>query len=239
MAQQNKARKNKNWVESLTHAVSGIVHAVRTQVNMRVHALIALLVLLAALSMGVSRLETTALVLAIGFVMVAEMFNTAIEAAVDLVTREYHELAKVAKDVAAGAVLLAACTAVFVGALIFFPRLSQLADASLERTAMIPEIVMLAALGTVLILVTLIKAGATPFRIQGGFPSAHAAVAASFATLIYLSGAGGAVVLFGWAIAALVGQSRVEARIHSVYEVIAGALLGAIVTLLVAKLLAG
>lgn len=233
------AHKNKNWIESLDHAVTGIIHAVRAEVNMRVHAFVALLVLMAALVLGVSRAETIALVLAIGFVMAAELINTSIEATVDLVTEKYHPLAQIAKDAAAGAVLIAAVTSVFVGSVIFFPRLSKVADASLERVAAVPEIVTFASLAFVLILVVLIKAEATPFRIQGGFPSAHAALAFSLATLIYLSGAGGGVVLLGVAVAFLVGQSRVEAGIHNVVEVSAGALIGALVTLLVAQLLAG
>lgn len=233
------ARKNKNWIESVNHAVSGIFHAVRTEQNMRVHALIALLVLAAALVLGVSRFEAVALLLAIGFVMVAELINTAIEAAVDLVTSEIRPLARIAKDVAAGAVLIAAITSVFVGAVIFFPRLSDLADASLDRLASVPEVVALAALSFVLIVVVLIKAEVTPFRIQGGFPSAHSAVAFALATLIFLSGASGTIVLLSGALAFLVGQSRVEARIHSIYEVTAGALIGIFATVLVARLLAG
>ncbi len=233
------ARKNKNWIESLNHAVSGVIHAVRTEHNMRMHAFIALLVLMAALALGVSRFETAALVLVIGFVMVAELINTAIEAAVDLVTKEFHPLARTAKDVAAGAVLIAAITSVFVGVVIFFPRLSRLADASLERLTTVPEVVALAALSCVLIIVVLIKAEVTPFRIQGGFPSAHSAVAFSLATLIFLSGASGTIVLLGGAVAALVAQSRVEAKIHNIYEVAMGALIGTLVTLLVARLLAG
>ena len=113
--------------------------------------------------------------LVIGFVMVAELINTAIEAAVDLVTKS-SPLARTAKDVAAGAVLIAAITSVFVGVVIFFPRLSRLADASLERLTTVPEVVALVALSCVLIIVVLIKAEVTPFRIQGGFPSAHSAV---------------------------------------------------------------
>jgi len=233
------AQKNKNLVESVNHAVSGIIYAMRHEKNMRVHAFIALLVLMTALVLGASRFETAALLLAIGFVMAAELVNTALEAAVDLVTEEVRPLARTAKDAAAGAVLVAAVTSVFVGAVILFPRLSSLAEASFDRVALVPEVVVLAALSCVLILVVLIKAEVKPFRIQGGFPSAHAAIAFSLATLIFLSRAPGTVVLLGAAIAFLVGQSRVEAGIHTVYEVVAGAVIGTLATLLVARFLAG
>ena len=78
---------------SFEHAYRGLIYAVRTQRNMRIHVIIAVLVLIASLLVGVTKLELAVLVLVILLVLVTEMFNTAVEFAVDLVTKEYHPLA--------------------------------------------------------------------------------------------------------------------------------------------------
>ena len=94
-----KPRKGQQGVaRSFNHAYQGLIFAVRTQRNMRVHAIIAVLVLAGSLLVSVSALELAALVLTIMVVFAAELFNTAMEFAVDLVTKEYHPLAKLAKD---------------------------------------------------------------------------------------------------------------------------------------------
>src|SRR3712207_5599068 len=90
---------------------------------MRFHVVVAAVVLLGSLLVGVSKLELAALILVILFVFVTEMFNTAIEFAVDLVTKEYHPLAKLAKDVSAGAVLVSSIGAVLIGYLILADKL--------------------------------------------------------------------------------------------------------------------
>ena len=79
----------------------------RTQRNLRIHFVVAALVLVAALVSGVDKLELIALLLAIAFVLIAEMLNTAVEAAVDVATTSFDPMAKLAKDIAAGAVLIA------------------------------------------------------------------------------------------------------------------------------------
>src|SRR5918998_1812710 len=80
-----------------------MIYAVRTQRNMRFHVVVAVVVLVASLLVGVRKLELAVLVLTILLVFVTELFNTAMEFVVDLATREYHPLAKLVKDVSAGA----------------------------------------------------------------------------------------------------------------------------------------
>lgn len=105
------------------YALAGLSYALRTQPNMRLHLAAALAVLAAASLLGVNRYELLFLFLAIILVLLAEMFNTALEAVVDLASPAFHPLARAAKDVAAGAVLLAALHAVAAGAVIFYPHL--------------------------------------------------------------------------------------------------------------------
>ncbi|MFM7320443.1 MAG: diacylglycerol kinase family protein, partial [Armatimonadota bacterium] len=109
----------KNPVVSLRHAAEGIAHAFRTQRNMRFHVAAFSAIFLAGLMLRLPRLEMIALIFACALVLMAEMVNTAIEAAVDMITDRYHPGAKFVKDIAAGAVLVAAITAAVVGATIF------------------------------------------------------------------------------------------------------------------------
>ena len=105
--------------QSFNHAAEGIVHAVRTQRNLWIHFTVAVLVLVAAVGFGASKLELAVLLLAITFVLVAELVNTAVEAAVDVSSTAFDPMAKLAKDMAAGAVLVAALNAVAIGYLVF------------------------------------------------------------------------------------------------------------------------
>src|SRR3712207_6682972 len=100
---------------SFNHAYRGLIYAVRTQRNMRFHVVASAVVLVLSLLVGVTKLELAILVLVIMAVFVAEMFNTALEFTVDLVTNEYHPLAKLAKDVSAGVVLVTSVAALAGG----------------------------------------------------------------------------------------------------------------------------
>ena len=117
---------------SFVYAYRGIVSSVRTQRNMRFHVVAAAVVLAVGLILGVSALELAILVIVISVVLVTEMINTALEFVVDLVTREYHPLARLSKDVSAGAVLVASIAAVLVGCLILLDDLSSFLLQALE-----------------------------------------------------------------------------------------------------------
>ena len=106
-------------IDSFNYAFEGIIHVLRTQRNLRIHFLAAVLVFAGAIAVGVSRLQLIALVLAIAFVLVAEMLNTAIEGVIDVSTTSFDPNAKLAKDIAAGAVLIASITAIAIGFLVF------------------------------------------------------------------------------------------------------------------------
>ena len=111
---------------SFVYAWTGVVHVLHSQRNARVHLTVAGLVVLAALILRVSSSEAALLVVMIALVIAFEMLNTVVEAIVDLVTDEYHPLAKIAKDVAAGAVLVMAIGAAGVGLLVLGPHLLRL-----------------------------------------------------------------------------------------------------------------
>jgi len=115
--------RSRNILDSFRFAFSGLWYVLRTQRNARVHLIIAVLVVLLGLWLGLPPTQWALLVLTIGFVLVSEMLNTVAETLVDLINPGYHPLAKVIKDVTAGAVLLAAAVSVVVGLLVLGPPL--------------------------------------------------------------------------------------------------------------------
>ncbi len=113
-------------IQSFVYAFAGVRYCFRTQLNFRIHLAIALLAIFLGIYLGLSWVEWALIATVIALVLVAEMVNTMVEALVDLVTQQYHPLAKIAKDVSAGVVLLTAISAAIVGILIFLPKLLSL-----------------------------------------------------------------------------------------------------------------
>lgn len=231
-----RARPGGSVLESFNFAFEGIIHVLRTQRNMRIHFVIAALVLVVALASGVDKMELIALLLAIAFVLIAEMLNTAVEAAVDVATTSFDPMAKLAKDIAAGAVLIATGVAVAVGYLVFSGQVADRSSRLLDRLANAPAEVTLVALVLTSILVIGTKAltgRGSPLR--GGLPSGHAAIAFAgwMAVTLILDDSGHRFLISSltFIMALLVAQTRVETGVHSTSEVASGAVLGALVTL--------
>jgi diacylglycerol kinase (ATP) len=208
---------------------------------MRFHVLAAAAVLVLSLLVGVSKIELALLVLVILAVFVTEMFNTALEFTVDLVTLEYHPLAKLAKDVSAGAVLVSSIAALAVGYLVLGDNLGPFSLETLERARRLPVHLTFVSFALVAIVVLFVKAltrSRSPF--QGGMPSAHAAVAfAGWVAASFVAAEGrfaGLVSLITLLMALLVSQSRVEGGIHTPFQVASGAVLGALLTVAVFQL---
>lgn len=112
-------KKNKSWLKTFQHAAEGCWYAFRTQRNFKIHFLISLLVLLLAWYFKISKIELLFLTLAITFGLAIETVNTAIETVTDLVTQEFHPLAKIAKDVSAGAMLITSIGLTILAIIIF------------------------------------------------------------------------------------------------------------------------
>jgi diacylglycerol kinase (ATP) len=234
-------RRSLSLLDSFNYAIEGLIHVLRTHRNMRIHFAVAIAVLVAAVWKGVNRFELIALLLAITFVLVAEMINSAIEQAIDLSTTSFDPLAKLAKDIAAGAVLIAAINAVAVGYLVFSHAFSTSASSVLDRLRDLPTEVTLIALVLTVLFVIATKAfvgRGTPLR--GGLPSGHAAVAfAGWVAVTYILSPKEHRFLVSsimFVMALLVAQTRIEAGVHSTLEVVYGGVLGALVTLAVFQL---
>jgi diacylglycerol kinase (ATP) len=227
---------------SFQHAYQGIVSAVRTQRNLRFHFFAALGVLIAGLILGVSALEMAVLVLTICFIFVVEMLNTALEFVVDLVTKEYHPLAKLAKDVSAGAVLVSSVGAVLVGLLVLADDLRPLFTEGLGSVSRLPGELTLVSLGVVVLTVVLGKAlTRSPGAFYRWVPSGHAAVAFAGWVAASFTAAGGryasVVSLISLLMALLVCQSRVEGGVHNLYQVATGATIGSLAAVAIFQLL--
>lgn len=212
------------------YAMEGVVHVFRTQRHMRFHFLTMVLVLLVSMLFGLRKEEVLVLLFTITLVLVAEMFNTAVEAVVDLVTQTYHPLAKFAKDIAAGAVLIAVINAFAVGFLLFFggSRWQDLSERVQVGTPEWPTMVLVAFLLVMIYTMTWKVAGGKGKFWKGGIVSGHTALGFFMAvTVLYLSKSI-PVAAVAFLMALLIAQSRVQAGIHSVREVVAGAILGVV-----------
>jgi diacylglycerol kinase (ATP) len=203
---------------------------------MRFHFYTLVAVLLSGLLLNLDNRDMLVLVFAITLVIVAEMFNTAVEAIVDMITENYNPAAKLAKDVAAGAVLLSAMNAVIAGVLIFFgqKRLGEIQERmqhNLPPNVTLVVVVGIVLLTLVIIISKLISDTGTPWR--GGIISGHSAIGFLLAMTIFFTARNTAVAFLAILLAVLVAQSRVEAGIHSLREVILGAVLAILLTSLV------
>jgi len=240
-AAPRSGRRQGSLLRSFSHAFEGLVHSVRYQRNMRIHLCVALLMIIACIFIQLTRTELVIVVVTISLVFITEMLNTALEAVVDIITDEFDPRAKIAKDVAAGAVLVAAVNALVVAYLIFVDKVHGL---SLEIVTTIRNSsthLTFVVLAVVVILVIAIKAlSGRRSLLSGGMPSGHAALAFAGWTVITLVTAaasyGMLVCGVAFIMAALVSQSRVEAGIHSMLEVVVGAILGIVVAMLVFQL---
>lgn len=216
-------------------AMNGVAHTFRTQRHMRVHLFVTLFIVLLAMVLNLRTREILILLFMINFVLVAEMFNSAIEATVDLASPNYHPSAKFAKDIAAGAVLVTTIMALTVGVLIAvgddaWDRI-RISIASESPGVPVQLKIILGCVVLFFLVVVGKGLGRRGTVLQGGLVSGHAAFGFFFAgAVMYISDSplvsGLALVL-----AAIIAQSRWEARIHTIQELILGAVVGVVTAL--------
>ncbi|BAF59074.1 hypothetical membrane protein [Pelotomaculum thermopropionicum SI] len=220
----------RRFLDSFNNAADGVVYALKTQRNMRVHFTAAVLVLSLGLYLRLGAADLLFLFFAITLVIAAEMINTAVEAAVDLYTQEFHPLARAAKNVAAGAVLVTALNSVAVGFFVFYPRLQQLSLKPVPQAGKTAPL-FVALISIVLVLLIVLFGKTVGGKGGRGLFSGHTAAAfAGAAALVLLTGsfAASAVALI---MALLVAHSRLQSGRRAFFEVAASALLGILVTL--------
>jgi diacylglycerol kinase (ATP) len=226
--------RQRSLADSFNSAIEGFLYVIKTQKNMRVHFLAAVLIIVCAIYLHIQFLQIMILCCAVSLVLIMEMANTAIEHTIDMLTETFHPLARIIKDVMAGAVLISAINAFIVGYIILQNRLGLDIGRGLLRVMQSPWHLTFIAIIIVMALVIAFKIGlhrGTPLR--GGMPSGHAATVFSFWTVIVFLSQNSIVIILSLIMAVLVCRSRVKSNIHSLWEVIAGAILGTLITTLI------
>ncbi len=225
--------KVKKLIESFNYAFDGIIYTLKTQRNMKIHFLVSIVILIFSLFFQFSRIEILILILTISLVIIAEMINTAIEATIDLITDQYNLFAKIAKNVAAGGVLIAAINSIIVAYILFFHRINPYTHAVLHKVRQSPiHITFIILIITIFSTIGLKAYFGKGTPIQGGMPSGHAAVAFALATAITFISQHTFIATLSMLMALLVCQSRIESKIHSFFEVLVGGILGILIAII-------
>ncbi|AFS78821.1 diacylglycerol kinase DgkA [Gottschalkia acidurici 9a] len=225
-------------IKSFNYAVEGIIYALRKEKNMKIHFFYSFSCTNIKFVFNFSRLEFLILFFTISLVIITEMINTAIEKVVDMYTDKYNPLAKIAKDVAAGAVLIASINAIVVAYLLFFDRVNPLTSIIINKIKNSHIHLTFISIILVILITIYIKTknhSGTPF--MGGIISGHSAIGFSIATSITFITKDALVTTLSYLIALLVAESRVELKIHSFKEVVFGGILGMLMTILIFQMI--
>ena len=233
--------KNDNFIEAWYNAINGIIYTATTQRNFRIQLVLAVIVLALSLFYGLGTTEFLCLVFALFFVIFAEMVNTAIETVVDLFVDVYHPKAKIAKDVAAGAVVLSACNALIVGYFIFFnaENMKAISDSIFNNMVKSPQHLAFVAIILVVIAEIAIKASCSKKKERGqlikeGFvPSGQSAVAFAALTAIWINSKDIVTFTLALVLSLLVVGNRVYNNARTKAEVVFGACMGVLIVMLV------
>lgn len=227
----------RRWIKSANFAIEGILHGAKTQRHLRYHLCAAAFVLILSYVLGISRIDFVIISLAVILVLLAELLNTAVEATVDLLSPDHSENARIAKDVAAGAVFITALGAAVIGYIIWFPYIRSAFQQGFRIAKHSSEEISVISFVLVLILVVITKAySGKGAPLKGGMPSGHSAFAFSvWVAVTYITGSFIASLLC-LALAVLIASSRIVSKIHSAWEVVLGGLMGASLTFLMFKI---
>jgi diacylglycerol kinase (ATP) len=238
LKKSNKISRKSFW-QSVNAALEGIIHTVQGERNMRIHFVFAFLVLIGGIYFDLHYVEIMILLFAITFVLVAEMLNTAIEYLSDIVAHdEYDPTVKVIKDISAGAVFVAALNAGLTGYILIANRLRFRTGLLLSKIRRSPGHLTLIALILCVGIVLLIKyIRGEKNLLSGGMPSGHSALAFAAWMVVSLVTLNSLVSIMVFTLAVLVARSRMVAEIHTFWETVVGALIGALTTLFVFQIL--
>lgn len=241
MKKETQKIKNDNFIEACNNAINGIVYAATTQSNIKKQLVIAVIVMILSLFYGLQTPEFLCLTFAVFFVIFAEMVNTAIETVVDLFTDKYHPKAKIAKDVAAGAVVLASANALIVAYFLFFKEANLLVISESIFSNMVKSPMHLAFVAMILVVIAIIaiKAVCSTKKQRGqlihnGFvPSGQSAIAFAALTAIWINSKDVIVFTLALVLSIMVLENRVASNARTKAEVVFGSCMGILIVLLV------
>lgn len=236
-----KAKKerlgNSNFIDAWRNAINGIIYATTTQSNIKKQLLIAVFVVIVSLFFELSKAEFLIFMFTIVLILFAEMVNTAIETVVDLYTDLYHPKAKIAKDVAAGGVVITAINALIVAYFLFFDKVSDIGLQFIRNIISSPIHLAFSTVIIVVIAILSLVAMATTnkhkFLNKKFMPSGHTALSFAANTIIWLITDNIVVLTLSLIMAILVSESRIEAKKHTLSEVVFSASVGIIAVLVI------
>lgn len=235
---KKKGKKQYDIIESFNYAIDGIFEAIRSERHMKFHGFATIIAAMISIFSDMNRYEIIALGSAITIVWVAELFNSAVESVVDMVTDKYHPLAKKAKDIAAGAVFITGVYALFVGYMLFSKNITFYLNMSFNKLKGSFQNSMALVIVIVVIVVIILKYFFKKGRpLRGGIPSGHSALAGAAFTAITFLTINPKIFGLSLILLILVLQSRVEGKIHTVKETIIGAGLGIGITYLILRMI--
>lgn len=234
MSSNKNKWKNIGVTEKFNVAFEGIFETIRSERHMKFHCFCTIVIFILSLFLDIGKYEALAIIISISLIWLAELFNTAIESCVDMVTEKYHPLAKRAKDIAAGAVLITAINALFVGYIVFEKKIIiNLRQVFLIFKNSYQHTVLSIFVLIVIIVISIKAITGKGTALRGGFPSGHSALATSILTLVTSLTENPKVFFLTLILTILVIHSRIEGKIHTFFETMIGAFLGWAVTYLI------
>lgn len=228
--------KNHNFAEAWKNAFNGIIYATTTQGNIKKQLIIAVVVVIISLFFNLSKAEFLCFLFTIVLIIFAEMVNTAIETVVDLYVDVYHPKAKIAKDVAAGGVVIATINAVIVAYFLFFDKISDIGLNFIENVTNSPMHLAFSVMIVTIIAILALIAYARTNKHKGlnakFVPSGHTTIAFATNTIIWLLTNNIVILMLSLIMAILIAESRVAAKEHKLSEIIFSACFGMVATLI-------
>ncbi len=235
---QNKDQKIKNssFIDAWKNAFNGIIYATTTQSNIKRQLIIAVVVVIISLFFDLNRAEFLCFLFTIVLILFAEMVNTAIETVVDLYVDVYHPKAKIAKDVAAGGVVITTINAIIVAYFLFFDKITDIGLTFIHNVTNSPShlafSIMIITIIAILALIAYAKTNKHKGFNEKFVPSGHATIAFAANTLIWLLTDNFVILILSLVMAILLAESRIAAKEHKLSEVVFSACFGTIMVLI-------
>ena len=229
--------KNEGFLDAWKNAINVIIYATTTQGNIKRQLIIAVLVVIISLFFDLSKAEFLIFMFTIVLIIFAEMVNTAIETVVDLYTDLYHPKAKIAKDVAAGGVVITAINAVIVAYFLFFDKISNIGLEFIRNIASSPvHLAFASVIITIIGILALIAIATTnkhKILNKRFIPSGHAALGFAANTIIWLTTDNVVIITLSLVLSILLAESRIESNKHKLSEVVFSSCIGIMLVLII------
>ncbi len=232
---KNKQLKNSGFIDAWKNAFNGIIYATTTQSNIKKQLIIAVIVVIISLFFNLNRAEFLCFMFTIVLIIFAEMVNTAIETVVDLYVDVYHPKAKIAKDVAAGGVVITSINAIIVAYFLFFDKIADIGLAFIKNVTSTPVhltfSIMIITIIAILALIAYAKTNKHKGLNEKMVPSGHTAIGFAANTLIWLLTDNIVILILSLIMAILLAESRIAAKEHKLSEIVFSACFATIMVL--------